>query len=198
MKKLPLIPTIIVGLAVAIMIGLGVWQLQRLHWKEALLRDYATARGLPPVAYPAVPDKDRLPLFRRSSAMCLRVTGWRATSGRNASGQPGWAHIASCARGAEGPGFQAVMGWSGTSADPRWTGGMVRGIIASDSRHLIRLVADVPASGLQASAPPDPADIPNNHLAYAVQWFLFALIAAVIYLLAVRKRTRAPVSPPSP
>ena len=33
--------------------------------------------------------------------------------------------------------------------------------------------------------------IPNNHLSYAVQWFLFALTALVIYVLAVRKKWRA-------
>jgi len=31
-------------------------------------------------------------------------------------------------------------------------------------------------------------DIPNNHLAYAVQWFLFAGIAGVIYALALKRR----------
>jgi surfeit locus 1 family protein len=30
--------------------------------------------------------------------------------------------------------------------------------------------------------------VPNNHLSYAVQWFLFAAIASVIYVLAVRRR----------
>ena len=39
-------------------------------------------------------------------------------------------------------------------------------------------------------APPDPGDLPNNHLMYAGQWFFFALTALVIYLLALRKRRR--------
>ena len=37
-RKLPLVPTILVAGAVAVMIGLGVWQLQRAKWKEGLLR----------------------------------------------------------------------------------------------------------------------------------------------------------------
>jgi surfeit locus 1 family protein len=41
-------------------------------------------------------------------------------------------------------------------------------------------------------ARPDPRDIPNNHLAYAVQWFLFATVAAVIYALALAKRLAGP------
>jgi cytochrome oxidase assembly protein ShyY1 len=42
--------------------------------------------------------------------------------------------------------------------------------------------------GLQASAPPDVATIPNNHTMYAVQWFIFAALAVVIYGLALRRR----------
>jgi surfeit locus 1 family protein len=81
-------------------------------------------------------------------------------------------------------------------------GGAVTGMIthAPDSTPLLAslfgkrpprnlmLVADAPAPGLSASAPPDPSSVPNNHLAYAVQWFLFAGIAVVIYLLALRRR----------
>jgi cytochrome oxidase assembly protein ShyY1 len=35
---------------------------------------------------------------------------------------------------------------------------------------------------------PSAADTPNNHLAYAGQWFLFAAAALIIYILAVRRR----------
>ena len=52
----------------------------------------------------------------------------------------------------------------------------------------MRLVAATAPPGLEPSAPPSIDQIPNNHRAYAVQWFLFALIAGVIYVLAVRKR----------
>ena len=189
MKRLPLVPTLIVALAVVVMIGLGVWQLKRAESKGYLLARYEAARGLPPIAWPAVPSPDDPPLFRRSSAFCLEVVGWRAVSGRNLGGEPGWSHVASCrAGGGEGPGFQAVMGWSKNPQAPAWRGGAVEGVIAPDSRHIIRLVASEAAPGLAPSAPPSPDDIPNNHLAYAVQWFLFAGIAALIYALALRRR----------
>ena len=44
--------------------------------------------------------------------------------------------------------------------------------------------------GLRASGVPSADDTPNNHFAYAVQWFLFAAAALVIYILAVRRRLR--------
>jgi surfeit locus 1 family protein len=52
------------------------------------------------------------------------------------------------------------------------------------------LVADTPAPGLMPNPGPDPSSIPNNHLAYAVQWFLFAGLALLIYALALRKRLK--------
>jgi cytochrome oxidase assembly protein ShyY1 len=52
----------------------------------------------------------------------------------------------------------------------------------------MRLVAASPPPGLEPSAPPSLASIPNNHRSYALQWFSFAAIALIIYALALRKR----------
>lgn len=97
------------------------------------------------------------------------------------------------------------IGWSARfNLVPDWKGGAVTGIVSRqpDHRSLIArafdkqtqpalmLVATAPAHGLEPSAPPSIIDVPNNHLAYAVQWFLFAGIAATIYLLALRRRQR--------
>ena len=76
MKRIPLIPTIVVALAVAAMIGLGLWQLlDRAPKKEAYLAQLAANPAKPPIAFPRFPD-DRL-LFRRASGLCVRVTGQR-------------------------------------------------------------------------------------------------------------------------
>ena len=40
MKRIPLIPSLIVAAAVAAMIGLGIWQLHRAQWKKDLLALY--------------------------------------------------------------------------------------------------------------------------------------------------------------
>lgn len=196
MRRLPLLPTLVVAAAVAAMIGLGVWQLQRKARKEALLARYAAAQTLPPIALPANVDPKDPPLFRRASGLCLSVAGWRAESGRNLKDEAGWVHIASCRTGAEGPGFQAVMGWSANPASPDWKGGRVSGVIGSDRTHVIRLFAAEAAPGLQPAKPPSLDDIPNNHLVYAIQWFFFAGAALVIYVLALRRRSVGDVQPP--
>ena len=187
--KIPVIPTILVTAAIAVMIGLGIWQLQRADWKERLLSRYAQAAHLPPISWPNMPRDPETYYFRRASGFCLQVAGWRAIAGRNKADEPGWVHIAQCRTGAEGPGMQVDVGWSRSPDAPHWNGGPVVGVVAPDSKYGLRLIALEPARELAASAPPSPNAIPNNHLAYAVQWFLFAAAALVIYVIAVRRRS---------
>jgi len=190
-RKLPLIPTILVGLAVAVMIGLGIWQLDRRSEKEALLAAYRAAEGMPPVSWPTTPPVEPLPLFRHATGNCLQVMGFRTAAGQNLRGEPGFLIIADCRTGVEGPGMAVELGWSkDPNAGRAFRGGLVSGVIAPDSSSRMRLVAGSPGPGLLPSAPPSPDIIPNNHFSYAVQWFLFAGIALVIYTLALRQRWR--------
>ena len=190
--RLPLIPTIVVALAAATMVGLGFWQIDRAEEKEALLARYAAAQQLPPLAYPTIPTTDEaLPLFRRATATCVNPKPHRVAGGRNQAGQGGYVQIVACGTGAEGPGIFVELGWSrDPAAKFNWSGGPVEGVIAPDSRNRMRLVASSPPAGLQASATPSLETIPNSHRLYAVQWFLFAALAVLIYVLAVRKRSK--------
>ena len=192
MRRLPLVPTIIVALAVAAMIGLGIWQIQRAQWKEGLLARYARAETLPPISWPTIPLEDsQLPLYRHATGVCLRPITNRAQAGHNRSGETGYVQIVDCVTGAEGPAMSVEVGWSrDPNARVNWKGGPVSGIIAPDGRNRMRLVAASAPPGLQPSAPPSLSAIPNNHRFYAIQWFSFAAIALIIYGLAVRKRLR--------
>jgi surfeit locus 1 family protein len=190
----PIVPTIVVAFAVATMIGLGIWQLQRKGEKEALLARYEAAAGLPAIAWPTVPDPESLPLFRKSSLMCIKVVGWQSVSGTNAAGKAGFAHLASCQTGGmEGPGATVAIGWSPRPEHPDWKGGKVNGVIAPDKSKLIRLVSSDAVPGLEKLAAPSPDQIPNNHMLYAIQWFIFAAAAALIYVLALRKRNKTAI-----
>jgi len=189
-RRLPVIPTIIVLAAVALMIALGAWQLQRAKWKEGILSRYARAEKLPPVEFPTAPLRDdQLPLFRHATGVCLRPIGQRAVAGENRAGEPGYVHIVDCATGAEGPGMSVEVGWSkDPNATVNWTGGPVSGIIGPDRVTRLRLVAASAPPGLEPSGRPSLSSIPNNHRFYALQWFAFAAIALIIYALAVRKK----------
>jgi len=189
-RGIPVVTSTVVVLAVAMMISLGVWQLHRARWKEALLTKYAQADRLPTINFPTIPLQDAdLPLFRHATGVCLRVIGHRAVAGENRNGEPGYVHIVDCSTGAEGPGMSVELGWSNDpNAKVNWTGGPVSGVIGPDRLMRMRLVATTPPPGLQPSAPPSLQAIPNNHRSYAIQWFAFAFIAGVIYVLALRRK----------
>lgn len=203
MPRFPPIPTIVVALAVAAMIGLGIWQLQRRAEKLDALKLYAANFDKPEMAFPRPPVGDQY-LFRRASAFCLQVVGWQSQGGRAADGTNGYRHVAQCRTGAEGPVLLIDMG---VAPDPKfqpvWKGGQVAGTIThapdhrpllaglfdSEPKHLM-LISAAAAPGLAPTAKPDLSSVPNNHLSYAVQWFLFALVASVIYLLALKWRQK--------
>ena len=204
MRQVPVLPTIVVAAAALLMVRLGFWQLHRLHEKQALAQVYAANLNRSPLPYVALFPVSDAALFRRSSAICLEVVRWSTEAGRTAAGVPGWRHIASCRTGAEGPGIVVDVGVSGSPATPAWRGGQVRGRItwAPSGEPLIArllrtsplptpmIVSEVAAPGLAPTAQPDPAAIPNNHLSYAVQWFLFAGVAVLIYAVALWQRAR--------
>ncbi|WP_434712253.1 SURF1 family protein [Rhizobium sp. YTUHZ045] len=48
-RRLPVITGILVLIALAILLSLGTWQLQRLHWKQGLLADIAARQAAAPV-----------------------------------------------------------------------------------------------------------------------------------------------------
>lgn len=185
-RQLPIIPTIIVLAAVATMIALGFWQLGRAEEKEALLARYDQAIAMSSeVRFPLSGD-GRSELFRRSTLECVKVTHIEGKAGTNDAGAKGWAHYAGCHIAGSDAVADVVLGWSREPQSPQWDGGEVRGMVAPGPR----LVAIPAQAGLEQIALPDPKDVPNNHLAYAGQWFFFALTALVIFGLAVRKRIR--------
>jgi surfeit locus 1 family protein len=189
-RRVPLLPTLIVAAAVAAMIALGVWQLQRLKWKEALLARYHQAQAMnSDVPWPR--DKAALErsLFRWSHLSCERVLGMRGTAAKSLKGESGMAWIADCEVDGGGR-AEVALGWAKPPREYEWHGGAVAGTIGPGGKYGGILYASRNPAGLEPLAPPDPASVPNNHLSYAIQWFFFATTAVVIYVLALRKRWR--------
>ncbi|MFM9978454.1 MAG: SURF1 family protein [Sphingomonadaceae bacterium] len=188
----------------ATMIALGVWQLQRAHRKEGLIARYSANATRPAMAFPAMGPVSDDAMFRASQVNCLRVAAWRTTGGRAMTGRGGTRHIAECTTSAEGPGALVDMG---VSTDPKfvplWSGGPVAGTITTEpdratlidalfgTRPVLRpmLVATTAAPGLAASTRPTATQMTNNHRAYAVQWFVFAAIALVVFAVALGRRS---------
>jgi len=237
-RKWPLIPSVIVLAAMAVMVRLGMWQLDRLEEKEAQIARYEAAQAEEGLQFisPTSPKA----AYTRTFTYCADPTDQRATAGRNAKGQPGWLHVSRCLIGGPLPHTRAyalemaelaplvygleespmtdaeveafvetfleeepvrlpdyviepadvVLGWSRSPDPVHWDGGLVLGTVVPSGELGFKIVADPPRADLEANATPDPKDLPNNHLAYAGQWFFFALTALVIYILALRRRER--------
>jgi surfeit locus 1 family protein len=92
--------TVFTALALAILIGLGVWQLQRLKWKEGLLAHIAALQGAP--ARPIEPVLDALGAgrdvdFTRVRTTCpgLATAPYLQLYGLK-DGEAGWRLISAC------------------------------------------------------------------------------------------------------
>jgi surfeit locus 1 family protein len=197
----PVIASVLVAAAVAVMISLGAWQLKRANWKERLLATYEQAEKLPPITWPTTPLRDdQLPLFRHATGVCLWPVGKRAMAGENAAGETGYVQIVDCATGAAGPGISVEVGWSkNPNAKVNWAGGLVSGIIVPDRYSKMRLVAATAPPGLEPSKAPDVSSVspvtPAGHRGYAATWFSLAAVALIIYGLALRKRLHEGTTP---
>lgn len=204
MRRLPVIPTIIVAAAVAVMIGLGIWQLQRAAWKQQVLTDLRAAADLPPIDLDRVLAEGSSPplAFRRATVTC-RAGDQRPMrrAGRNRQGMSGYSFFLQCRPGEQGLAgrLQINAGWSQALNDQLTVvpAGPISGRIGSvEGGQPVILTADPALGTFAPSAPPSIENIPNNHLMYAGQWFFFALTALVIYGLALRRR--GAVAPPAP
>ncbi|HEV2079988.1 MAG TPA: SURF1 family cytochrome oxidase biogenesis protein [Allosphingosinicella sp.] len=178
MRRLPVIPTLLVAAAVAVMIGLGVWQLQRAQWKEGLIRELEASSH-----------------SRTTRLSCIMDGKPDVRAGRSFTGESGFRYIMPCSSGRDGadqveeglvdigwsrrpdllPRVRLTRTFTGTYAAGEATSGRI-------------FVLDDPVPPLEKSGLPSASDLPNNHMLYAVQWFFFALAAAVIYVLALRRR----------
>lgn len=202
-RPVPVFATIVVAAAVITMIALGIWQWQRRDEKLAFIAQIEANATRPATAFPRDGLLPPELLLRRSSVNCVRVLGWEQNSGRNAAGQSGLRHIATCQSDATAQPVKIVVGVADRIVEqPQFHGGLVNGVLGQapvDATLMSQLGGHAPPAramlvstdavpGLDRPALPDAQSIPNNHLAYAVQWFLFAGIALIIYALALRKR----------
>lgn len=217
MTRLPLLPTVLVLLAAAAMVALGLWQLDRADEKRQVKALYARNLVLPPTAVPVFGAFRPELMFRRAEGTCLSNGPATTRGGEDVDGRTGYRLIVRCATGAEGPGLLVDAGVSdrfdaavalppgpitGTLVPAPSDVSLIERLMGRAPAAEAMLVLDRPAPCLRASAAPDPNVIPDNHLAYAVQWFAFAFVALVIYGLALLRRQRrasgiVPTSPPS-
>jgi surfeit locus 1 family protein len=192
-NKVPLLATSIVAVAVTAMVTLGCWQLF-IRWPDKLAKLHALeqAAAAAPIAYPqsgAQAENAHNLVLHHVVGECASVIKITLVSGGNDKGLPGWRVLALCKQAVPDEVLMAVdLGWSDTQKPIAWQGGKVSGVLVTNEENEPELILAPPLAGLEQSHLPHIEDVPNNHLAYAAQWFFFAGLAVVYYILALRKK----------
>lgn len=229
-RSLPLWPTVITVVGVLLMLGLSLWQVQRLYWKEALIAERQAGMARPAEALPAtiaqpldwhyrrvrvtgIFDHDReallaarslngnvgyhlvTPLLRDDGGAVLVDRGWIPLALKEPSRRPetlvaGRQTVEGIARVGQEPGFFTP------EAQPDENFWFIVEIPAMAADMGLDNVAPV---FVEAGPTPEGTwpiggqtriDLPNDHLQYAITWFLLAIALAVVYVVYVRQQGR--------
>lgn len=190
----------------AILVGLGLWQVQRLGWKEAVLAEIAARLQAAPVALPAAPDPVRdlfLPVAvagrftgadidvlasRKEIGAGFRIiAAFETGDGRRILIDRGFVTDENRDRRRD----TAAAAVTGTLHWPQETDGFtpppdpgarmwfardVAAMAEALDTEPVLVVARTPTGDGIEPMPVDTAGIPNDHLEYAITWFSLAVV----------------------
>jgi surfeit locus 1 family protein len=229
--------TVLSTAALAVLIGLGVWQLQRLQWKEGLIAEIEARVKAEPVSLKeAVARADA---GEDVSYLRVRLEG-KFDNARErhlfavSEGMPGWHVITPLAtpdgetvlvdRGfvpdalkdpaarrqgeisdavtvtalARPPEAQGLFVPDNEIEQNRWfwrdLKAMTKSMFGDGAKDVAPFFLEAEKSDVPGGWPlggQTRLDLPNNHLQYAITWFLLALCLVVIYVIYVRARLKA-------
>ncbi|MFP1133025.1 SURF1 family protein [Asticcacaulis sp. W401b] len=134
MKRLPVGLTLAVVVALLILLGLGTWQMQRLHWKEQLLADLARTRAIAPVALDSLLSQPGDHVWRQVTLECRSDSRDFVYMHGVSDGVAGFHVLTTCTTGQEGGqgviladlGFTAQKPLAGAVATTTLTGRLRR------------------------------------------------------------------------
>jgi surfeit locus 1 family protein len=230
--RFALLPLIVVVIGVVILLGLGVWQVQRLQWKTRLLARIAALQTAPPeplgVVLNRIPDHVDVDFthvvftcptlqqtpFQRIYSVTDEGVGDRIVTAcplppgglyRSILVDRGYVSsddVGKLTPGSlvDGPIVGVLRQGSGPNAlTPKHQGGgewfsrdaprIAAALSAPDPAPVFVMVQSPEPRGFGPTPMPIPADIPNNHLGYAITWFGLA-VALIGFYIATLLRPR--------
>lgn len=208
MSRRMIFPILMGVVGCAVLVVLGVWQVQRMHWKAGVLAEISAMIGADPVALPAMPtekaDKYRpvvvdgrftgefvevLAGEGRSIPGVRIIEAFEMVDGRRILIDRGY--LEQDARGVPRPPHAAhVVGnlhWPQDSdsftppPDPKtglWYARDLPAMAAKLGTEPVLLVAGEATGDGIEPVPVDTSNIPNDHWGYAIQWFSLAVVWA--------------------
>lgn len=206
---------------IGILVALGSWQLQRLTWKRGIIANIEARMLADPVAIPAAPDpardrylavtaKGRIGLGEIHVLDSVKGVGpvWRiiapfTTQGRTVLLDRGY--VRDGRQNAARPGAEALVVGNLTWPDDRtgatpandrekniWFARDIAEMAGELRTEPVLIVARTDTGGGITALPVSPEGIPNDHLQYAITWFLLALVWAgmtALMLWRISRRT---------
>ncbi len=193
-------PTLMTIAMLIVLIALGVWQLQRMAWKETMLNNLGR-----PILVLNAPAKITADMeLRRVQISCPEISYADVSLRDYNSFTPQYRSFSKCTgaggivvvdhgvsvpkRAALGSAHRQFVGTVRAWPPESWA------LRVAGAKRIKQDDFGVPGSMspffVKAGPPPKGANIANNHFAYAVQWFAFASVLMVIYGLFARKLWR--------
>lgn len=209
-----LIPTLLTAAIVAVALGLGLWQMERLEWKTALLARLDSQMSAPAAPLPETVEAKEWEYRRVTLAGEFLYDREFHLGPRVRDGQTGYDMIVPFRRVSGGT-VLVNRGWIADGLDVNRPEGIlqVEGFVRFPRKTMFAPANDaaknqwywVDTKAMDATAPAfiidavaEPAgvypaggslrvDIPNDHKNYAIFWFGMACVMLLIYIMASRQ-----------
>jgi surfeit locus 1 family protein len=191
-KRKRLLSDAAVVLAVIVLAALGTWQVQRLHWKEALIAEREARLAAPPIASWEEAGEFRRARFQgtylSAKAVKIGLQNRTVTPFALVDGSIVLVESQGPVQGAIAEGYLRASEHGGefTPANEpekgQWFTADIPAIAAALKLERVRPWRIV------VGAPPE---LPNDHLQYAVTWYSLGVALVLIYALARRKFARS-------
>ncbi len=190
----------------AVLISLGVWQLQRKDWKEELLAMRARNAALPALPLSSDTQISATMEYRRVKFACaFTAAGQYLVEGFDEAKNIASRRYVKCVSPLN---IVVDLGWIAPDArmqsEPAMmVAGRLRFWPEQSSAQALGGIQPVGPKNFAAPVAPFyvqqgdalPQPPPNNHFAYAIQWFIFAGVLCVIFMLFQRWQKLAPRPP---
>ena len=213
-----ILPVLCLLPVLAILVGLGTWQLQRLRWKTDLLAAFAVAEAGPPVplADPPSPyakvfadgqflhDKEArfgaevrgntlgthlvTPLQREGAAPILVDRGWVPMEGGVIARPEGPVRVEGYIRPGETASWTSATDSPASRTFYTFDPAAIGAAVALAAPAPYGLVAMGPQSGLLPQPAQHMPQPTNSHLGYVITWYGLALAALGVFIAWVRTR----------
>lgn len=204
MTRRMILPLLFGLIGAAILISLGLWQVQRMQWKEGILADITARIAAPPVALPASPDPEadrylpvtvtgrftgeaiRVLVSRKEIGAGVRIIeAFQTADGRRVLVDRGFLPDADKDRALTVTDATVTgnLHWPSEvdsftpppdSKTGLWYARDVAALAQALRTEPTFLVAREPTGDGIEAMPVDTSGIPNDHWGYAIQWFLMA------------------------